>query len=151
MTHELVRSVADAVRRAIESVPTRELPITFSSFPRGACGDTALVLGTYFEEDCGLKGFEYVSGDRGSKAEDTWSSHAWLEREGLVVDITADQFADAPSAVIVELASPWHANFRNVERSNANVHAWSGNTSTVLIVYSKVRKLLGSPWRARDA
>ena len=36
------------------------------------------------------------------------ATHAWLEQDGLVVDITADQFADVDHAVVVGFESAWH-------------------------------------------
>ncbi|MBP0454054.1 hypothetical protein J5Y04_31605 [Kitasatospora sp. RG8] len=42
--------------------------------------------------------------------------HALLEREGLIVDITADQFPDSPgSAVWVTRDRTWHARFAPAE------------------------------------
>jgi hypothetical protein len=38
-------------------------------------------------------------------------SHAWLRRDRLVVDITADQFEDQNRPVIVEIESEWHELF----------------------------------------
>jgi len=37
---------------------------------------------------------------------------------GIVIDITADQFDDAPSPVIVEAKSKWHAQLKGGERSD---------------------------------
>jgi hypothetical protein len=39
---------------------------------------------------------------------DSLSSHAWIERGGLIVDITADQFADISERVIVTTDATWH-------------------------------------------
>lgn len=146
MMIDVVREVARAVRCAIERAPRDKLPITFASFPRGSCGDTALVLGTYLAADCGIPGFQYVCGDRGSKLDDTWSSHAWLECNGLVVDVTADQFSDAPDAVIVEDPSHWHLSFRNINKMNSDFRKWTGNLTSVRTVYGLVRRDLGTPW-----
>ena len=88
-------------------MPPNCLPITFSSFPRGACGDASLILGAYLADN-GFPHFVYVTGERGSHEAGTWSSHAWLEADGLVADITADQFQDAPSKIVVAASSPWH-------------------------------------------
>ena len=43
-----------------------------------------------------------------------WSTHAWLELDGLVIDITADQFDQEP--VVVTRRSTWHRGFRIIER-----------------------------------
>ena len=61
--------------------------------------------------DHGVHGFEYVSAERGQAGDGTWTSHGWLVCGSLIVDITADQFPDAPAAVIVARDSVWHAQF----------------------------------------
>jgi hypothetical protein len=143
MDIERVRGIARRVRNAIESLPAQELPITFWNFPRGACGDTCLLLGTYIEVDCGLPPFEYVSGERGSQHANDWTSHAWLRRGELIVDITADQFADAPAGVIVADTSTWHDGFEIDSIHPANLNAWSGpGTYDVLRLYARVRRVL---------
>jgi len=47
------------------------------------------LLAQYFR-DLGLGEWEYVSGIRSSDEQ----SHAWLEKDGWIVDMTADQFDD---------------------------------------------------------
>ena len=154
MEIERVREVAIRVRSAIESIAPQDLPITFSHFPRGACGDACLLLGTYLEDQCGFDAFDYVSGERGSHTQDTWTSHAWLQRGELIVDITADQFPDAPAPVIVAEPSLWHRGFGVESRSPANLKKWSGpRTYDVLRLYARVRRLLDerAAREARDA
>lgn len=65
------------------------------------------LLGTYLIEH-GFGPFDYALGERGS----LWCTHAWLRRGQLDVDITADQFADAPGPIIVCVKSSWHRTFR---------------------------------------
>jgi hypothetical protein len=143
MEIERVRQICLQVRSAIEAISPHDLPITFSNFPNGACGDTCLLLGTYLEDQCGVPAFEYVSGERGSHSDNTWTSHAWLQRGELVIDITADQFADAPMPVVVASPSPWHHGF-SVESSHpANLKAWYGpGTYDVLRLYARVCRML---------
>lgn len=130
------------LRTAIESVPTNRLPITFSSFPRGACGDASLILGAYLADN-GFPEFVYVTGERGSHDAGTWSSHAWLEADGLVADITADQFQDAPSNVVVAAPSLWHQCFKVVERQPADFRSWSGSGTVHLhTLYSQLKEHL---------
>ncbi len=47
-----------------------------------------------------------------------WQSHVWLEAGGLIVDITCDQYAEAPGPVIVAASSPWHDTFQTQARSS---------------------------------
>ena len=99
-----IRDLAERFRAAIEACDLRRLPITFQEFPRGSCGDATLVLAKYLKEN-EQEGFVYVCGMRDGH------SHAWLERNGLIVDITGDQFPDNDDPVCVSRGSAWHAQF----------------------------------------
>jgi hypothetical protein len=100
-----IRRLATEFRQAIERCPRERLPITFTAFPHGACGDAVLLLAKYLERN-GHIGFAYVLGMRSGR------SHAWLGRGALIVDITADQFEDQSQSIVVDTSSRWHASFR---------------------------------------
>ncbi len=104
---DAIRSVASRFRTAIEACDRSMLPDSFEEFPRGSCGDVTPLLGTYIIEH-GFGPFDYVLGERGSSN----CTHAWLRQGQLDVDITADQFTDAPGPIIVCINSPWHWTFR---------------------------------------
>jgi hypothetical protein len=138
----LVERLAHRMRLAIEGVPASLLPLTMSKFPTGSCGDACLLLGTYLL-DSGLPAFDYVCGDRGSHATNTWTSHAWLASGGLIVDITADQFPDAPGKVIVSEASDWHKTFAVDRTYPSDFRVWSGyGTHHLHSMYSRLRTAL---------
>ena len=107
-----VRDLAMRLRRALDSIPKSELPDSMREFPHGACGDASHLMGALLA-DSGLDGFEFISAVCGMTDDNTWTSpsHAWLACGSLIVDITADQFPDAPAAVIVARNSPWHTRF----------------------------------------
>ena len=143
MTTVAVLAAAQRIRTAIETLPANVLPITFSNFPRGACGDACLILGTYLEEECNLGAFDFVTAERGVCADNTWTSHAWLQKGDLFVDITADQFLDAPSAIVVEVNSPWHDTFAVERRNPSNLKSWTGHgTYQVLSLYARIKRHL---------
>ena len=81
-------------------------------FPRGACGEASRLLATYLREH-GRGEFEYCFGLRPGK------SHAWLRRDELIVDITADQFEDQDCPVIVTRNQAWHSTFHDVREGTA--------------------------------
>jgi hypothetical protein len=108
-------AVASRVRHALANLPKDDWPDHWRSFPGGTCADTSLVL-CAFLADAGFDGFELMLCERGSQADDTYSSHAWLQRDRLVVDITADQFADGPGPVVVAEDPEWHRGFRVVSK-----------------------------------
>lgn len=125
MPHAQLEKLARQMRAAIEALPREALPLTMASFPAGACGDTSLLLGAYFK-DMGVLGFEYICGTRGNQQDNTWTSHAWLSNGALIVDITADQFEDAPSKIIVVEHSLWHATFTTEPGQSSDFRDWSG-------------------------
>lgn len=76
----------------------------FKNFQRGCCGDASNLLSKYLSTH-GIKTV-YVWGLKGEQ------SHAWLEYEDYIIDITADQFSDVSQQVIVTKDKAWHYKFR---------------------------------------
>jgi hypothetical protein len=109
---ERTARLATSFRRAIERCKPDIGYIVYKFFPAGACGDAAEMLARFLRENGSLN-WSYVSATRGEQ------SHAWLERDGVVVDITADQFPDAPSDVIVEIESAWHRRYFAIQSTRA--------------------------------
>jgi hypothetical protein len=106
----LISFLAERLRRAILATAPEERPLTLRDFPHGSCGDAALLLGTLLS-DYGLGEFMHVGGERGDKSDNTWCTHGWLEQNSLIVDITADQFGEIDTPIIVSRNSAWHATF----------------------------------------
>jgi hypothetical protein len=117
-----VRTLAERMRCAIESLPIELRSVNMQKFPKGACGDACLLLGTYLFDN-GYNEFKTNCGDRGRQKDRTWSSHAWLcaDTDTLIVDITADQFVDGPGRVVVTLESPWHRTFNRGRSRTSNL------------------------------
>ena len=84
-------------RKAIEAAQTNyELGEFFRKFPTGQCGHSSDMLAQYLIDN-GIGPITYVSGTYyGDDSEDRWC-HAWLVVDGLVVDITGDQFRHHPA------------------------------------------------------
>ncbi len=132
------------VREALERMPQQRRPISLANFPSGSCGDTCLVVGTYLHEVCGLPLFDYVCGERGSQVDNSWTSHAWLKKDDLIVDITADQFPDGPGKVIVAEHSLWHQQFETEVPRPASLTLYAPQEVYALLgVYSWLRQSLG--------
>ena len=122
---EEVRDRASEFRALILRTPKCDLPITLQNFPYGACGDATLLLGRYLEET-GHGEFRYYLGRRGE------CSHAWLQLGTLIVDITADQFADFDEAVFVSAGSPWHSGFAGEDQHAADPAVFGEPTTFLL-------------------
>lgn len=134
-----VLALAAAFRAAILRADTGRLPLTLHNFPSGACGDASLLL-AQFLNDSGLGAALYVWGLRGRY------SHAWLELDGLIVDITADQFAGDPEAmlflgeppqaaygVIATVNHTWHSQFEDLNRRAARIDVYDDITNSHLL------------------
>lgn len=65
--------------------------IYIDRFPRGACGHCAELLALYLLERFGIT-VDYVCREFYSDAGERETSHAWLEWNGLIIDISGDQF-----------------------------------------------------------
>lgn len=120
-----IRQLATEFRRAIEKCPRSLLPTTFEQFPLGSCGDATLLVGKHLNVH-GYGGFFYVVGFREGQ------SHAWLQRQSLVVDITADQFEDQPGSVIVSSDSAWHRTFRKDHEHPSDLDSYDPETKRTL-------------------
>lgn len=140
-----IETLATQFRKALENCPKEILPVGFEKFPTGSCGDACLLLGRYLR-DSGLGDFDYVLGEAGAHDDDTWHSHAWLQQGDLIVDITADQFADFDYPVVVTTDSQWHRKYRVKDVHPADYEIYDDYTRAVLTsAYRKVTDFLEKP------
>lgn len=87
-----VRVAAEAYRSALDNIDPRcwsDAAIT--DFPRGACGHASEMLGRHLRATLGIEP-EYVLRDFYAPGGAWLGGHAWLEWDGLIIDITGDQF-----------------------------------------------------------
>lgn len=106
-----VLEFATRFREAMEEVDLEAMAIGFRMFPRGACSDTSLLLGTALK-DHGLGVFRYICASKSEGG--SFESHAWLRADGLIVDITADQFKDGMPPVFVGEDTGWYKQWGDV-------------------------------------
>jgi hypothetical protein len=112
---ELLR-LATEFRRAIQqsdNVPER-LRSRFQLFPKDMCEFASNLLGRYLTGE-GFENVRYVCGSRPVRARYNDQRHAWLEAQGFIIDITADQFPDGIGPIIVTDDRSWHSRFRIFE------------------------------------
>lgn len=137
-----IKKIANNMRKCIELLPKSELGVTMENFPKGACGDTVLLLGAYLT-DCGFPYFSYICGERGSQFDSSWTSHAWLAYYDLIVDITAVQFVDMSHPVIVTRYSKWHQQFNTEVLGIGDFRQWTGiGTHHLYQIYTKLKPLV---------
>jgi hypothetical protein len=73
----------------------------FSSFPKNSCQGASLLLGMMLQENKPLSDVMYVKGE-----DYNGCCHYWLEVDGLIFDITADQFEGIDRPIYGELSQP---------------------------------------------
>src|ERR1700690_2284647 len=83
-----LKNAATKFRLAVERCDPRRLSVCMQKFPVGSCGDATLLLGTFLAEQ-GLGTFTYVLGGRTDDEIEGRYTHAWLECDGIIVDLTA--------------------------------------------------------------
>ncbi len=115
-TKDKIRYDASQFRLAIESTKERiEIEqVSFKNFPKGSCGVTSILLGIYLHElgygplYC-VRGRGIIINDSHKRKGYTgFQTHSWLEKDNTIIDITADQFSDIKSSVIVIKDKKWH-------------------------------------------
>lgn len=141
-----IRLLAVRFRTALQVTDKDILPVGVQSFPRGSCGDVSILLAAYLA-DHGAGDFDYVCAERGvhveDGSEDDWTTHAWVQRGDLIVDITADQFAEMVEVpVIVSTDSAWHRGFSVRERHpQADFRYYDPRTQAMLGgTYARLRR-----------
>lgn len=119
------REVELAVRKlrpAIDAAGPRPWNAKHISFPRGACGHAAEVLGHYLIDRLRIRP-DYVNQVAYGNTGGWVGSHAWLEWNGLTIDITGDQFGWEP--VIVTRIAKFHGRGENEYRHPVCLeHQW---------------------------
>ncbi|EIY9884603.1 hypothetical protein [Escherichia coli] len=92
--------VREALEKMTKKDHSRLSSFRNSNFPVGCCGDTSKLLAYLLYQQFGivsevLAGYYYES-DHKSPASglSNGNSHAWLVVDGMIVDLTADQFND---------------------------------------------------------
>jgi hypothetical protein len=106
----ILREFASIFRARLDAGLGRLPKDVCSRFPAGCCGIVSEVLAEAIRRQFGISGV-YVCGTRYDDGRH--NSHAWLEVDGLIIDITADQFDRPP--VIVTTDRTWHSTWPNQE------------------------------------
>lgn len=100
-----IREIAEKIRGAIDRTIYPDQNHFMRGFPHRCCHHACKILSLYFYDHTDLGIFEIVDGEFNEER------HQWLEKDGITIDISADQFGDLPS-VIVTRNSNWHAAFK---------------------------------------
>lgn len=84
------------VRDFLEDPHIKKMYVGFNDFPAGSCADASELLG-YLMKMQGFGEYLMVYGENSEGV-----THAWLESESELIDITSDQFASSNGEIIVK-------------------------------------------------
>lgn len=108
----MLRNLCLAFRSAILKSNKGALITSLHKFPYGACSDSSLLLARYLIKR-GYKNVQYVSGKKADIENNVYLSHAWLELNEYIIDITIDQFGDINEPVLITTDRQIHDMFDN--------------------------------------
>jgi hypothetical protein len=103
------------MRFAIEDSPKWLRSGLLDGFPSMCCRPASQLLARYLLTVARAPMVHFVSGRRHGQPwcrGGGWQTHVWIEAAGLTVDITGDQYEEAPASVIVAERSEWHETFQ---------------------------------------
>lgn len=125
-----LRQFVASVRSAFER-DARAGSSPFHGFPNGKCGDASELLGRLIEEELGLEcrvvyGASYREDERKL-------THAWVEVNEFIVDVTLDQFREYAHSRdwVISKPSPAHEAYEEQRPSRPHRRPWSGYPSSV--------------------
>lgn len=108
-----IETLATRFRAALEEFakePEAFWKTIYNSFPGGCCNDASMLLAAYLADN-GLPGAVRFHGEYGGRSGELLS-HVWLNLDGLIIDITADQFEEYGLAPVLLLeSSQFHESF----------------------------------------
>lgn len=103
---------AQWIRSAIERAQLSRFIGIMSRFPRGCCKVTSQLLGRHLVQTCEIGPIEFVGNARRAACDGhPFQTHFWLEHRDVIIDVTADQFSNAPGRIIVTNDRSWHDTF----------------------------------------
>jgi hypothetical protein len=115
------------LRDTIESIPKDAFPsntafkMCLTQFPKGCCGDTARLVALHLSLKFGADCTYIAARGLGDNREE---SHAWLQHNDHVIDLTADQFNSrgfSLDKVVYSKTSEFHSLFNTYKLSEIDV------------------------------
>jgi hypothetical protein len=94
-------------RTAIDKCDKNKLSDNLKKFPIGSCSAASYLLAQFLKNEFGT--FDLLHSERHVPK---FQTHAWLQKDNLIIDITADQFDGQNQTVSVVSSSEWHNTFK---------------------------------------
>lgn len=126
---EIIKDEAIKAREIILKHGQEINVLEFGSFPNGGgCLPLSEFLGSWIDNK-GIEGLQVVIGKRKKLQridESEEESHAWLEYEDYIIDVTGDQFTDFNEKVFVSIDRTFHNKFEIVEKRSLDKPWYDG-------------------------
>lgn len=121
--------VATLFRQMIESADRSKLTEDFENFPFRSGVDASILLAQYLI-DLGYGIPNYVRGELYDPRLPL--AHAWIELDGIILDITLDGlFSDQPPVIVTEDLY-WHEIFKRLDENPVSIHVFGKRNAAVL-------------------
>ena len=115
-THELA-VIALEFRRAIEKSKLKRHAKVMGRFPLGCCKHSSQLLARYLVTELQVPLVTFIYGERGGSGNgDPWQSHVWLSVAEHTLDITADQYPEIDTPVVLSVGGGWHSTWQKQRR-----------------------------------
>ena len=119
----------------------REGFLRMEDFPHGACAEACTLLGLYLAEELNVEPLVELSGTIADGGK-WYGSHHWLEHDGIIIDITVDQFPISTETVIVGRHSSFHERFATDINVVASSFALRNETPWMTALYQAIAGFL---------
>ena len=119
---------ATTFRLLIENTDRSKLTVDFENFPFRSGVGASILLAQYLI-DLGYGIPTYVRGELYGRI--PWA-HAWIELDGIILDITLDGlYADQPPVIVTE-DSYWHEIFKRLDENPVAIHVFNKRNASML-------------------
>ncbi|MDX9712580.1 MAG: hypothetical protein RBT56_08655 [Ignavibacteriaceae bacterium] len=127
MTEDELREIATDFRQAVEDSDLseasigKEANIRVGDFPDSACAEISTVLGIVLTQMHNVTPLVEIVAQIENDKKEWYGTHHWLEHNGIIIDITADQFEMIKDKVIVSDDSQFHKEYgKQIETYSEN-------------------------------
>jgi hypothetical protein len=151
LTRARLRRVVRRFRRAFDMTDRVNAPGVLPQFPRGCCGWAARFMGNYLRDHFKMKPLHiYAMSRKGD------GGHEWIEVDGVVLDVTLDQFEPGLPKAHVGPLLPIHRQFEVTRREKPSpisvvAHIGSPGGLTIGDYYANWESAVGKRWPVHGA
>lgn len=113
MTEQELYRICHDVREFLEYSAQKNLErdAGLPHFPSGCCDFSSELLAVKLQEKDPSNCYQYVCGQ-----DELGCYHAWVECNGIIIDITADQFNGVTEKIIISQSSKFHKRYSSLEK-----------------------------------